>query len=98
MSQSLTVWGKKAFEKIGGKGETAGNQHFLFSSIVFFSLEDLFPQSSLVLFVVCTCLEFGNIEFCYFEARANISQYNKLIKVHVLSLLFFLIDATDGLF
>ena len=54
-----TTLKKKAFENIVGKGENAGDQHFL-----------LFPQCflpvpkqilSLIYFVVCKCFQFGPV-------------------------------------
>ena len=58
-SQILMTLKRKPFENIEGKGENAGNQHFL-----------LFPQcflpiprriSSYIYFLICKCFQFGPV-------------------------------------
>ena len=44
---------KKPFERIMGKRENAGDQHFSFSYNVFYSSRDNFQIMSLVYFVIC---------------------------------------------
>ena len=61
---------EKPFENIVGKGENAGNHHFLLSHNVFFpslkkkkiqKLQNKFQKFSHVHFIVCTCFQFGPV-------------------------------------
>ena len=49
---------KKTFENIVGKGENAGNQHFLFLPQCFFMSQNKLKFFSHVYFVVCKCFQF----------------------------------------
>ena len=55
----LTPLEKQAFENIVGKGENAGNQHFLFFRNVFYTSQHEFQFLSHIYFVVCKCFPFG---------------------------------------
>ena len=55
----------KPFENIVGKGENAGNQHFLLFPLVFYPLQNKFQIFCNISLVVCTWFQFGPIEkFC----------------------------------
>ena len=54
---------QKPFENSVGKGENAGNQHFLLSPQWFlYPAKDRNHNSSYILFVVCKCFEFGQVQ------------------------------------
>ena len=55
----LTTLRKKPFENIVGKGENAGNQHFLLFPQCFLTFPEQFSVFGHIHFVVCKCLEFG---------------------------------------
>ena len=52
---------KKPFENIVGKGENAGNQHYSFSHIVFYSSHSKFQSLIYIQIVVCKCFQFGQV-------------------------------------
>ena len=54
-SQLLTTLTKKPFRNIVGKGENAGNQHFLLFHNVFYRFHKEFLFLSYIYFVVCKC-------------------------------------------
>ena len=59
-SRLLIPLEKKAFENIEGKGENAGNQHFLLCPKCFFTLsQHIFQLLRQNYFVVWKCFEFG---------------------------------------
>ena len=53
---------KKAFENIVGKGENAGNQHFLLFHNVFYAVKERSHNVSSIWFVVCKYFEFGLVK------------------------------------
>ena len=54
---------EKPFENIVGKGENAGNQHFLFLPTMFSTFPKIkFNFSSHTYFVVCKCFQFGPVK------------------------------------
>ena len=61
-SQLLTTLRKKAFENIVGKGEYAGNQHFLLFPTMFSTLPKLdFGFLKPIYFAICRCFQFGQL-------------------------------------
>ena len=52
---------KKPFENIVGKGENAGNQHFLLSHNVFYPSQAKFEFFIHIYFVVYKCFQFGPV-------------------------------------
>ena len=58
-SQLLTILKEKVFENIVGKGENAGNQHFLLFPQCFLIIPNKSHFLSHLSSVVCTCSEFG---------------------------------------
>ena len=56
---AFTTLGKNTFEKIVGKGENAGNQHFSFSHNVFYPFQNKYQFLKPIYFVICKCSEFG---------------------------------------
>ena len=50
---------KKSLEDILGKGENAGNKHFLFSQNVFYLSKNRFQIFSQIYFFVCQCFQYG---------------------------------------
>ena len=55
---------KKPFENIVGKGENAGNQHFLLCPQCFLPSQVEFLFISYIYNVVCKCFEFGPVQKC----------------------------------
>ena len=66
-SRLLTTSGKQPFENIVGKGENAGNQHFLFSLNVFYPSQSKFQFLSPIYFVVCKFFQFGQVRNFSFD-------------------------------
>ena len=60
-SRLLTIFEKKALKNTSGKGENAFNQHFLLFPRRFLLCERGIHHFGNVLFVVCTCFQFGNV-------------------------------------
>ena len=60
----LTILKKEPFENIKGKGENAGNQHFLLFPECFlsYSIKGRNDHFSSIWFVVCNCFQFGPIQ------------------------------------
>ena len=58
-SRFLTTLGKTPFENIVGKGENAGNQHFLLFPRCFLPFPN--RNSIHIYFVVCKCFQFGPV-------------------------------------
>ena len=58
-SRFLTPPKKKSLENIVGKGENAGNQHFLLFPHVLYPSQHKFLFLSHYYFVVCKCFELG---------------------------------------
>ena len=52
---------KNPFENIVGKGENAGNQHFLLSYNVFNPSQNKLQFFSHIYFVVCKCFQFAPV-------------------------------------
>ena len=53
---------KKILGNIVGKGENAGNQHFLLFLQCFLSIKDRSHNFRYIEFVVCRCVEFGSFQ------------------------------------
>ena len=61
-SRLLTTLCKKPFENFVGKGENAGNQHFLLFPQCFLPFPKQISILQLHLFVICKCLQFGPVQ------------------------------------
>ena len=68
---------KEIFENNTGKGENAGNQHFLlFPQCFFYSIKDRNHVFSNNDFVVCKCFEFGQGQNFVIQYRVNFADKN----------------------
>ena len=65
---------QRACENIVGKGENAGNQHFLLSHNVFSPIRDRNRHFSNIEFVVCKCFQFGKGQNFVFGKELTFSQ------------------------
>ena len=54
---------KKAFESIVGKGEYAGNLHFLLSPHVFYPIREKLHHFRHFEIVVCKCVQFRQVKY-----------------------------------
>ena len=75
---------RKPFENIVGKGENAGNQHFLLFSTDFCTSKNKIQRFGNSYFVVCKCSQFGRLSSCLVNPFPN-----KPLFLHVCSLNFF---------
>ena len=76
MITTFNVLYKKPFENIMGKGENAGNQHFLLFPQYFLPYQKQNHYFRNILFVICKCFEFCQVQniFVYFMLSGRISR------------------------
>ena len=62
-----------------GKGENAGNQHFLLFPHCYLSIQKEFLFSSCIYLVVCKCFQFGAVQKIVIGQRVKVDQSNILL-------------------